>query len=123
MKTTSSFIVGIILIFTGISIAGEVPQEIAGFAIGQNINEVKDRLDMATDLPIRRRESLREVEIKQTDWFKSGLITYGTCNTAGRIVRIKLKYAESSKKFYQKLLKRFKKRFGEPFLSLSPIGE
>lgn len=99
---------------SSISLATEAPHEIAGFALGQSIDEIKDRLDMSTDLPIRRRESLREVEIKTTEWFKSGLITYGTCNTPGQIVRIKLKYAESSKKFYKNLLKRFKKRFGEP---------
>ena len=92
----------------------EAPHEIAGFVLGKSIEEYKDRLDMSTDLPIRRRESLREVEVNTSDWFKSGLITYGTCTGDGLIVRIKLKYADSSKKFYKKLLKQFKKRFGEP---------
>ena len=101
------------LFFSGVCFA-EAPHEIAGFVLGKNIDEIKDRLDMSTDLPVRHRESLREVEIKKTEWFKSGLITYGTCADAGQIVRIKLKYAESSKKFYKTLLKRFKKRFGEP---------
>ena len=36
---------------------------LAGFILGKNIDEIKDRLDMSTDLPIRHRESLREVEI------------------------------------------------------------
>jgi len=103
----------IILFFSGVCFA-EAPHEIAGFGFGKNIDGIKDRLDMSTDLPVRRRESLREVAIKKTEWFKSGLVTYGTCTDAGQIVRIKLKYAESSKKFYKTLLKRFKKRFGEP---------
>jgi hypothetical protein len=103
----------IILFFSGVCFA-EAPHEIAGFVLGKNIDGIKDRLDMSTDLPIRRRESLREVAIKKTEWFKSGLVTYGTCTDAGQIVRIKLKYAESSKKFYKTLLKRFEKRFGEP---------
>ena len=108
------FIALILLIFSDICLAAEAPHEIAGFVLGKNIDGIKDRLDMSTDLPVRRRESLREVAIKKTEWFKSGLITYGTCTDAGQIVRIKLKYAESSKKFYKTLLKRFKKRFGEP---------
>ncbi len=103
----------IILFFSGVCFA-EAPHEIAGFVLGKNIDEIKDRLDMSTDLPVRHRESLREVEINKTEWFKSGLITYGTCTDAGQIVRIKLKYAEYSKKFYKTLLKRFEKRFGEP---------
>ena len=59
-------------------------------------------------------ENIEEVEIKFTQGFKSGLIAYGTCARPGNIVRIKLKYADSSKKFYKDLLKRFKKQFGEP---------
>ena len=113
IKLSLYLIALIILFFSGVCFA-EAPHEIAGFVLGKNIDEIKDRLDMSTDLPVRHRESLREVEIKKTEWFKSGLITYGTCADAGQIVRIKLKYAESSKKFYKTLLKRFKKRFGEP---------
>jgi hypothetical protein len=113
-KLSLYFTVLIPLFFSGVCFAAEAPHEIAGFVLGKNIDEVKDRLDMSTNLPLRRRESLREVEINKTEGFKSGLITYGTCVDPGQIVRIKLKYAESSKKFYKTLLKRFKKRFGEP---------
>ena len=113
-RLSLSLIAIIALIFSGICFAAEAPHEIAGFVLGKNIDGIKDRLDMSTDLPVRRRESLHEVEIKTMEGFKSGLITYGTCAKLGQIVRIKLKYAESSKKFYKTLLKRFKKRFGEP---------
>ena len=112
-KLSLSLIALIILIFSGVCFA-EVPHEIAGFVLGKNIDEIKDRLDMSTALPVRHRESLREVEIKTMEGFKSGLITYGTCAKPGQIVRIKLKYTETSKKFYETLLKRFKKKFGEP---------
>ena len=115
MKRLSLYVTAIfILIFSGICFAAEVPHAIAGFVLGNPIDDVKDRLLMSTDLPIRYRESLREVEIKPIKGFKSGLITYGTCRDPGQIIRIKLKYAESSKNFYETLLKRFKKRFGEP---------
>jgi hypothetical protein len=69
---------------------------------------------MDTALPIRYREYLMEVEIKKTEGFKSGLIWYGTCIEPNRIIRIKLKYADSSKRFFEKLLKQFKQRFDEP---------
>ena len=46
--------------------------------------------------------------------FKRGLIWVGSCENPGKILRIKLKYADSSKKFYKKLLKRYKKKFGDP---------
>jgi hypothetical protein len=103
----------IIIVFSEVCFA-QAPHEIAGFVLGKNIEEFKDRLNMSTELPVRYRESLREVVIKPMEGFKSGLITYGTCVDSGQIIRIKLKYAEFSKKFYETLLKRFEKKFGKP---------
>jgi hypothetical protein len=69
---------------------------------------------METALPIRYMENIEEVELKPIEGFKSGMIGYATCSAPGQIVRIKLKYQESSKKFYDKLLKRIKDKYGEP---------
>jgi hypothetical protein len=69
---------------------------------------------METALPIRHMENIEEVEIKAIEGIKSGLIAYATCSAPGHIVRIKLKYKDSSKKFYEELLNRTKKKFGEP---------
>ena len=94
--------------------AAEVPHELAGFVLGGDMNDYKDLLKLDTILPIRYFETLKEAEIKDIEGFKTGLITFGTCSEPWKIVRFKFKYADSSKKFYNDLLKRFKKRFGEP---------
>jgi hypothetical protein len=94
--------------------AAEVPHGVGGFVLDRNIEEFKNRVIMETALPIRHMENIEEVEIKFTDGFKSGLIAYTTCAKPGHIVRIKLKYADSSKDFYKDLLKRFKNKFGDP---------
>ena len=94
--------------------AGEVPQSIAGFTLGQPIAEVADRVIMETALPVRYMENLQEVEIQAMEGFKSGLIAFGTCRKPNAIVRIKLKYADSSREFFEDLLRRFKKKFGDP---------
>jgi len=59
-------------------------------------------------------ENIQEVEIKSLEGIKSGLIAYATCTTPGKIVRIKLKYKDPGKKFYEQLFKRIKKKFGKP---------
>ena len=100
-------------IAAGIAFA-EAPHQIGGFVLDQDIKKFEDRVIMDTALPVRYAENIEEVEIKFTQGFKSGLISYGTCARSGNIFRIKLKYADSSKKFYKDLLKQFKKRFGEP---------
>jgi len=114
MKKRMLFYFGLAwIVFTGICFA-QAPHEIGGFILGKDIQAYKDDLVSASDMPIRYLDSIHEVEIKPVPGFKSGLITYGTCLHKDRILRIRLKYDDSSKKFYDELLKRFKERFGEP---------
>ena len=95
--------------------AAEIPHAVAGFAIGQDVAKFSDRLRMDTLLPLRYQAYLQEVEIKPLAGFKSGLITYGNCTQpGGRIVRIKLKYADPSRPFYDALLAQVERRYGKP---------
>ena len=98
----------------GNSLADDAPSQVAVFKLNSNIADVKDYVIMETALPIRHLENIEEVEIKPIEGIKSGLIAYATCAAPGHIVRIKLKYKDSSKKFYEELLKRIKKKFGDP---------
>ncbi len=98
---------------SGICLA-EAPSQVAGFQLGADISVYKDRVDMSTALPIRYAESISEVEINQTEYLASGLIAYGTCAAPGKVVRIKLKYTDSGRDFFDKLLARFEKKFGKP---------
>jgi hypothetical protein len=90
------------------------PVEIAGFALGADRAQVQARLKPETALAIRFAEHLEEVETQPLPGFKSGLITFGTCAGPGRVVRIKLKYADSSRAFFDALLTRLEARFGKP---------
>ena len=110
-------------IYIGVSVAlffvhgtcfAQAPHGLGGFVLGGNIAECNEILKMETALSIRYMEYIREVEIKPMKGFKSGLIGYGVCDKPGQIVRIKLKYADSTKKFFEQLLEHFKTRFGEP---------
>ncbi|MGD2270275.1 MAG: hypothetical protein PVI06_07745 [Desulfobacterales bacterium] len=107
-------VIGIFAVVANGGYAAEVPDELAGFVLGGNLNDYKDLIKLDTILPIRYFETLKEAEVRDLEGFKTGLITFGTCSEPWRVIRIKFKYADSSKKFYNQLLKRFKKRFGEP---------
>jgi len=114
MKKGTFLIFGLVWIFlTGVC-AAQAPHEIAGFVLGKNIDEYRDAVVSASDMPIRHRDSVHEVQVKPIPGYKSGLVSYGTCMQKGRIFRIRLKYLDASKKFYDTLLNRFKERFGEP---------
>ena len=114
MKTKTVLGLTLLLLGAPAMALSEAPGQVGGFVLNQNIKAFEDRVIMNTALPVRYAENIEEVEIKFTQGFKSGLIAYGTCEKPGHIVRIKLKYADSSKRFYKDLLKKFKKRFGEP---------
>ncbi len=96
--------------------AGEpsTPQAIGPFALGQDLSELAPAVRMESVLPLRYQEYLNEVAIQPLAGFKSGLITYGLCAQPGKVVRIKLKYSDNSRKFYDALLERIKQRFGRP---------
>lgn len=98
----------------GICLAGEAPHQVSVFVLNRDISDFKDYVIMETALPIRHMENIEEVEIKPIEGIKSGLIAYATCTAPGHIVRIKLKYKESGKKFFENLLKRIKRKYGEP---------
>ena len=103
-----------IFFIVGICLAGEAPHQIGVFALNQDISKFKEYVIMETALPIRHMENIEEVEIKSIEGIKSGLIGYATCTAPGKIVRIKLKYRDPSKKFYEELIERIKKKFGKP---------
>ena len=115
MRTTL-FAVGCALIFMSGAVAGgaEVPRTVTGVTLGQPIRNFAGIVVMETALPVRYAENLYEVETRPIEGFKTGLVAYGTCLKDHPVVRIKLKYADSSRKFFDELIGRFKKAFGEP---------
>ena len=100
--------------FAGICLAGEAPHQISVFVLNRDIADFKDYVIMETAIPVRYMENIEEVEIKSIKGLKTGYIAYATCAAPGHIVRIKLKYKDSSKKFFKNLLKQIKKKYGEP---------
>jgi hypothetical protein len=94
--------------------AADAPHQVAVFKLNGNIADIKDYVIMETALPTRYMENIEEVEIRPIEGIKTGLIAYATCAAPGHIVRIKLKYDDSSKDFYEKLFAKIKAKFGDP---------
>lgn len=105
--------IGMMTIFTPWCYAG-APHQIAGFVLGSPVDQYRGRLDMATVLPVRHQEYLSEVEAKDIPGFKIGYLVFGTCREPHRISKIRLKYANPERSFFDKLLERVRGRFGKP---------
>lgn len=109
-----SILIATLILFPGQGSADNAPHKIAGFVLGEQIAIFVDLVRMETATIIRDQQYLRIVEIGDLEGYKSGNIVFANCARPGQIVRIKLKYEYSDKKFYNELLAQFKKRFGEP---------
>jgi hypothetical protein len=94
--------------------AADVPHKLGGLVLGGKIEDFRDKIKLGTELPVRYAESLKEVEVQKMPGFKTGLVYYGTCDLPSRILRIEFKYENPSEKFYEELLKRYKKYHGDP---------
>jgi len=90
------------------------PLNLGGYTLGKDIASYEDLLDRDSFRRIRYKEAVTEAQIKPTYGFTSGLIAFGLCDKPNKIVRIKLKYKNSSKAFFNELFERYEKRFGEP---------
>ncbi|MCP4115889.1 MAG: hypothetical protein GY737_10875 [Desulfobacteraceae bacterium] len=90
------------------------PIHLGGFVLGEDISGHRKRIKMNSCRPRRYMEFIGEGEIQPIAGFKSGLIAFGACDRPNKIVRIKLKYADSSKGFFKELMDRFEERFGPP---------
>lgn len=109
-----SILVAIALLFPNHASADKAPLKIAGITLGEQIAMFVDLVQMETSIVLRDRQYLREVNIREIDGYKSGTVDFGNCSKPGQIVRIKLKYEYEDKNFYEELLEKFKKKFGEP---------
>jgi hypothetical protein len=82
-----------------------VPHEVGGLALGADI----------TDYPeVVGSNFLQETVVTDRYGFRKGIISTGVCKYPDKILKMRMKYDNSSKKFFQKLLKKYKKKYGAP---------
>ncbi len=100
----------------GVILAGNTPKSIAGFTLGDVLSKYKDKIATNSTMCVRYQNYLTEVAVIHLPGYKTGLICVGNCADPGKIVRIKMKYRDPSKKFYDRLLKAYKIKFGDPLV-------
>ena len=90
------------------------PIHLGGFIISDDINQYPGIIDPDTCQPDIINAYIGECRVVPPPGFKSGSVSFGRCERTNKIVRIKLKYEESSKQFYSTLLKKYKAQLGDP---------
>lgn len=82
-----------------------VPHEIAGIELGASVEKYPD---------FELSNYLKETVVVDWHGFRKGVISYGICNAPGIIVKLQMKYEDSSKRFYDILMNRFTEKYGRP---------
>lgn len=90
------------------------PMELAGIRLGQSVEAQGGKLASAAVDHTPQRPALGIVPVAPTPGYRSGYVDVGFCAKPGRVVRIKMNYADESLAFFNKIMEALKKRYGEP---------
>ena len=104
-------------LFMATSVQAEVfPTSLGGIVLGEDVSSIHDKCEMHTEIPLSQERHLVEVELRPyfAPGIRGGTVAYANCDQVGRIVRIKLKFDNDTREFFNDLLDRYRDRFGKP---------
>ncbi|MFH1914933.1 MAG: hypothetical protein ABIK45_11750 [Pseudomonadota bacterium] len=96
-------------------LAGELPLTLAGFTLGQDMARYESHCEgpalVIPDIPFLTEVNLAADAVPGV---RGGSLTHGNCLDDRKLVRIKLKFHDSSQKFFNTLVTEYTARFGKP---------
>lgn len=102
------------LMFSVADAQTQFPIHLAGYTLGKDISTYKETINFETCRETISNPFIGEGKIIPSTGFKSGIIAYGLCDNPNKIFRIKVKYADSSRHFFDTLLEKYKENLGPP---------
>lgn len=117
MGTFMKFLLLLLFLLLPASVqAHDTPMSLAGINLGANVSTVHHRCKLSTDIPLAEERHLNEINLTPqfVPGIKSGSVAYANCSQKGAIVRIKLKFDNPSRSFFDDLFGRYTKNWGKP---------
>ena len=108
----AKFFALLLVLLAGRAWAAGAPESMVGIRLGASVENIQSMLDESMHQPFLRQPGLHRVAINAPVGYRSGYITYGDCASSKQVVRIKLKYADESEDFYERVLKALRERYG-----------
>lgn len=94
--------------------AQNAPESIAGITIGNNVSSIRSLLDMDSAAAPWQEEYIKRIKIRDMEGYNGGYVVTGNCNRMDIILRMKLKYADSSLDFLTSFTPNLKKDSANP---------
>ncbi len=107
----------VILLFSSSAFAGEdAPLSLAGIHLGDDFHKYEHLLRMEHAGAMADAVFLNEALIRTgaIHGVRGGSVIWGNCANSGKVLRVKIKFADTSEELFKKLLVRFEEHFGEP---------
>ena len=114
MKKILLLSMALLIFMANTSFAKNAPNSIAGITLGQNLSSIRSILDLDSARSPWQEEYIKRIEVKDLEGYNGGYIVVGDCNRKDIILRFKLKYADASIDFFDKVYSMLEKRFGKP---------
>ncbi|SMF20357.1 hypothetical protein [Desulfovibrio gilichinskyi] len=114
MKKILLLSIALLIFMANSSFAANAPNSIAGITLGQNLSSIRSILDLDSARSPWQEEYIKRIEVKDLEGYNGGYIVVGDCNRKDIILRFKLKYADGSSDFFDKIYSMLEKRFGKP---------
>ncbi len=114
MKKNIFLFLWILLFASNSAVYAQFPIHLGAFTLGEDISAYADQIDMPSCRAALLNPYIGEGKMLDRPGFKSGFVEYGLCSRPNKILRIKLKFDDSSKKFFNTLLSRYKEKLGAP---------
>lgn len=116
MKRVLLILIAVVFLSSGAVAGPEAPASLAGINLGDDYHKYEDLLRMelagANSDAIFLDEAL--IRTGAIPGVRGGSIIWGNCANKDRIVRIKIKFADTSEDLFKRLLERYRKKFGQP---------
>lgn len=91
-----------------------IPKGIAHFRLGDPLDGYLSRINTAFPFHDIDYPYLNYYEIYPFEGFSGGFVATGNCTGSRKVIRIKLKYSDSSEGFFNRIKSELEKRYGKP---------
>jgi hypothetical protein len=105
-----------VLLATPALAARGFPTTLAGFTLGDPVEQYEDYCHGGEAIPVSDAPFLSESLIKPENLpgVRGGSLAFGNCLSEGTLVRIKLKFVDHGQGLFNRLYERYENRFGKP---------
>ena len=116
MKKAMATLIIVLSFFWALNVWAQAPSSLAGFELGADKDKYTQKLDLDRVNPAPDEVFLEEIPLltHAIPGVRIGYLYFGRCEKPGQLIRIKLKFDDNTKGFFDQMLDLYSKAWGNP---------